>query len=95
MQDKLTQLYPWNAELTREINMGLLFDNAIAQSPIDLSGCFNGKRGELVAKVVAAWPRVADKNLSLLAAGIPCRAFVMKQCNRERRNHFRSQKWQP
>ena len=42
-----------NAELTQEIDMGQQFDNAIAQYPIDLSGYFNGKRGELVAKVVA------------------------------------------
>ena len=46
----------WNAELTQEIDMGLLFDNTIAQYPIDLSGYFNGKRGELVAKVFATWP---------------------------------------
>ena len=44
----------WNAELTQEIDMGQMFDNAIVQYPIDLSGYFNGKRGELVAKVVAS-----------------------------------------
>ena len=85
----------WNAELTQDIDMGLLFDNAMVQYPIDLSNYFNGKRGELVAKVVAAWPRAKDKNLSLLAAGIPCRTFVMNQCNRERSNHFRSTNGNP
>ena len=53
----------WNAELTQEIDMGLLFDNAIAQYQIDLSGYFNGKRGELVAKVVAAWPKAAEQSV--------------------------------
>ena len=78
-----------------ECEMGLLFDNAIAQYPIDLLGYFNGKRGELVAKAVAAWPRAAEKNLSLLAVGMPCRTFVVNQCNRERRNHFRSENGNP
>ena len=85
----------WNAELTQEIDMGPLFANAVAQYQIDLSGYFNGKRGELVAKVVATWPKAADKNLSLLAAGIPCRTFVMNQCNRQRRNHYRSENGNP
>ena len=59
---------------------------------IEVADYFNGG---LVAKVVAAWPKAAGKNLSLLAAGIPCRTFVMNQCNRQRRNHYRSENGNP
>ena len=39
--------------------------------------------------------RLEPINLSLLAAGIPCRTFVMNQCNRERHNYFRSENGNP
>jgi hypothetical protein len=79
----------WNAEITQRIDMGSR-PAAIVQHQVDLSGGFKGKWGDLVAKVVAAWPKARDMDLSLLAAGIPCRTFVMNQVNSGRGHNFRS-----